>query len=289
MKSLSSLIAAVTVLIGTSSLAEEATLVGMLEQQASCGKEAVTAVRPLFAKQGQSWISLATPDLAAGYDLTDREWTIAFDGRALGTVDTRYPSEGAGYARTYDRDFRLTIAEDASLPAIANSRREFIGWCNLPEMRPLVVNSRPNADDPDRWKPFVVGRGYVELLFDAYFRALGEIPVCFNRPESHAFTADDLELVKAYRDVAGRQLVSLRLRSGGEGCEADPTVQLIVWFAITESVHHIGNNLELIDAGDYDGDGKSEIVFWHASYNRDGYSLLLDDLSRRVDFIWSYH
>lgn len=45
----------------------------------------------------------------------------------------------------------------------------------------------------------------------------------------------------------------------------------------------------LVDAGDYDGDGKSEILFWFERYNRDGYVLFYDKCSKFDEFTWPYH
>ena len=47
--------------------------------------------------------------------------------------------------------------------------------------------------------------------------------------------------------------------------------------------------MELVDAGDYDGDGRSELLFWRGGYNRDGYVLVFDELRQKVEYTWSYH
>ena len=44
-----------------------------------------------------------------------------------------------------------------------------------------------------------------------------------------------------------------------------------------------------IDAGDYDNDGHSELIFAKPGYNYDGYVLYDDDLRHPVEFGWSYH
>jgi len=41
--------------------------------------------------------------------------------------------------------------------------------------------------------------------------------------------------------------------------------------------------------GDYDGDGKSELVFSIDDYNRGGYRLFYDDFGQRAVFEFSYH
>jgi hypothetical protein len=50
-----------------------------------------------------------------------------------------------------------------------------------------------------------------------------------------------------------------------------------------------GNELLLIDAGDYDGNGRSELVFRKSSYDYDGYVIYFDDFAKSAEFGWTYH
>jgi hypothetical protein len=63
------------------------------------------------------------------------------------------------------------------------------------------------------------------------------------------------------------------------------------WFAgdTPQTLKFLGSGLALIDAGDYDGDGHSELVFAKSGYNHDGYVLFSDDLAHSAEFGWSYH
>ena len=47
--------------------------------------------------------------------------------------------------------------------------------------------------------------------------------------------------------------------------------------------------MHLVDAGDYDHDGKSEVLFTIEDYNRGGYRLLYDDFQKQALFEFSYH
>ena len=63
-----------------------------------------------------------------------------------------------------------------------------------------------------------------------------------------------------------------------------------VWFLLHDgTAKYIGRSLTLVDAGDYDGDGTSEVVFQYSGYNRGGYVLLHDHLTQVAQFTWSYH
>ena len=48
-------------------------------------------------------------------------------------------------------------------------------------------------------------------------------------------------------------------------------------------------NMTYIDAGDFDANGTSEVLFWFSGYNNDGYVLFTDNLKHRVEFTWHYH
>lgn len=47
--------------------------------------------------------------------------------------------------------------------------------------------------------------------------------------------------------------------------------------------------MSLVDAGDYDNDGKSEVVFSIAGDNLGGYVLFYDDFTKHATFEFSYH
>jgi hypothetical protein len=51
----------------------------------------------------------------------------------------------------------------------------------------------------------------------------------------------------------------------------------------------LGNGMQLVDAGDYDNDGKSELVFAIDRANEGGYELYYDDFKRHAVFQFSYH
>ena len=47
--------------------------------------------------------------------------------------------------------------------------------------------------------------------------------------------------------------------------------------------------MRLVDAGDYDNDGKSELVFSVSDYNLGAYALLHDNFRKHASFRFSYH
>ncbi len=63
------------------------------------------------------------------------------------------------------------------------------------------------------------------------------------------------------------------------------------WFVITPQgeMRWLGSNMWLVDANDYSGDGKSEVVFALNDYDRGGYRLYYDDFRQHAAFEFSYH
>lgn len=47
--------------------------------------------------------------------------------------------------------------------------------------------------------------------------------------------------------------------------------------------------MKLVDIGDFNGDGKPEILFWRTAYDQDGYVLFYDDFKKSLSCSWRYH
>jgi hypothetical protein len=63
------------------------------------------------------------------------------------------------------------------------------------------------------------------------------------------------------------------------------------WFAATPRGEPIfpGQGMWLVDAGDYDNDGRSELVFAIDRANEGGYELFYDDFKKHAVFQFYYH
>ena len=62
------------------------------------------------------------------------------------------------------------------------------------------------------------------------------------------------------------------------------------WFYVAgKEVRYLGSNMLLVDAGDYDGDGREEAVFKVQRYNNDGYVLFYEGFAQKAEFSWGYH
>ena len=201
-------------------------------------------------------------------------WTVAFDGGKIGVLNSAQPP------RFTDRtQLGMQIPErGASLPHIRDSAGRF----PFGGFRPLVAISQPNFTDPDGWKPFrATDPDLIRRARAAYRQQAGGSPPCNARCPD----ASLLAVPEGYRSARGEMLVAVMtatVKTGSsitaacqcEGALWDPEPD---WFLVRNGVfQHVGRSLTLIDAGDYDGDGVSEILFWREGQGdgRDAYVLL---------------
>ena len=210
--------------------------------------EATGSVRVAFRFQDGQWSAMPqdAPDFEALSSIAKQypdhlAWTIALDGKKLGTVNSVRPPVYSRYA-----DIGLQeLTPDSNPPRIRQGAAAFATWMGAQPVRPLAAISQPNSSDPDRWKPFVPPA-----------------------PEQAS---------KAYCSATGDVLLAFR---------AHPSV----WFLVRKGVNtRIGGDLTLLDTGDYDGDGASEVIFQSSGYNRDGYILFHPRDGSKQEFHWSYH
>jgi hypothetical protein len=63
------------------------------------------------------------------------------------------------------------------------------------------------------------------------------------------------------------------------------------WFVVDpkQSGWYLDEGMWLVDAGDYDNDGQSEVIFSIDRENRGGYELFYNDFRKRVTFEFGYH
>jgi hypothetical protein len=244
-------------------------------------------VRVAFRKQAGQWQAFASDvgDLdqlkAATQNFPQKlAWTIAFDGKARGHLESTAPPQWAFYS---DLGIEL-IRPGTKVIAIGHPDAGFERWdSDKPVDRPLVLVTRPNTRDPDQWKP--------ATLEDAY-RAAGIASLrAENKPEA-GFGDENIRVVKAYRSKSGRVLFALKLSKAVPRGDGPPGPEWQArWFVADSprSLKFLDTGLALIDAGDYDKDGRSEIIFAKSGYDYDGYVLFYDDFRGSVEFGWNYH
>jgi hypothetical protein len=260
--------------------AAKPTTVGVLEAP-QCLEPAQVGVRPLFVKTNAGW-QAADADHTRSLS-TATQWTLALDGRMVGTLSTD--------GMLADTPL-LALAAKQTLPQVANAQQRFGGWCSTPERRPLAASSTGAFADPDQWKPYSPTAKQAQALLSQYQAAVGaSVTTCegeTTRPWH--YDATDLTAVGGFQDNKGRQIVGVSLDASKNQCDGPPEEGWQPqWFVLGEAVRFIGSNLDLVEAVDFDADGASELLLWRTDYNQDGYLLLDSTLQTTQTVQWSYH
>lgn len=254
---------------------------GALEES-QCADPAVVALRPIFVQTATGWDPVSEPGLQALAD-AGAQWTLALDGKTFGQLSTA--GRIAGQAL-------LQPAAATPVPKLGNAQQRFGGWCSAPSRRPLAASTGSASADPDQWKPFIADTAAIAALLPAFRAEAGEqVPRCGGgEVENWAYQAEHLKATPSYRDRQGRRLIGLQVDPALNDCDG-PAEQGWVshWFALDEGTRFIGRELDLVEALDVDSDGSSELLFWQASYNQDGYVLLFNAFKGRSELLWSYH
>jgi hypothetical protein len=284
---------AVLILIASIACASEPTIMlGVLEDNSPS-----RAVRAVFQKKGREWQPFPSdcPDqaclktIALGYPST-ATWNIAFSGRSLGQVTASTPKDFEFYSSVGLQK----IVSKGPVPAIGKKSADFSGFLAIPVLRPLIAASQPYFEDPDAWKPAQPPPELAASLRLAFRKKFPEVSNCASHdddtPKLWQYRDADIKIAKSYSSNKGWFAVQILLT--GNRCEG-PTDDPFIgqWFAIAPrgAPTFLGTGLWLVDAGDYDNDGKSELVFAIDRYNRGGYELFYDDFKGHAVFQFNYH
>ena len=257
--------------------------------QQAYGAAETSVVRVAFRRGADGWE--AFPDNVANLDQlqganeqfpANLDWTIAFDGKSLGRIESARPKQWLAYS---DIGLHLLLAGE-QVPHVGKPGSDFSHWgAGGAVYRPLILVSAPNVQDPDRWQRAGRDDSLVKRAIDSFRAAVQKENAKFNLADGV------VELLKAYRSRSGSLLFALIVTGQAPAPEEVPGPEWSPHWFVTEGpdqVRFLGSELMLVDAGDYDGDGHSELVFAKSSYNYDGYLLFYDDFRRSAAFGWSY-
>ena len=298
------LLIALSAVAATGITAEKPILLGILEDVPGKyqGMPNSRYVRVAFQKSGETWKAFPSgcsdgptclKHLPSLYP-TEVSWTIAFDGKNVGHLTTHAPAEFDFYSDVGSE----TITSSGAIPTVGKRSQEYAGFLYGSVYRPLVAVSQPYFNDPDNWKPLKL-RPDVQASLRRQFRNLfPNVENCASPEENIGrpwqYRDPDIFIDRAYSSHTGWRLASLRL--GDYRCDGpsetpshDPFSSQ--WFVVDARGHidFLAQGLRLVDAGDYDNDGNSELLFAIEGYDLGGYELFYDDFKMHSKFQFSYH
>lgn len=274
-------------------------IVGVLEDipPAYLGASDVREVRVVFEKSGGEWRPFPNrcPDIECLETIISEypaevSWTIAYHGQRLGNLCSR--------ARKIDFYAHIglqTIVSSDSVPTIGEKSDIYATFgSGGPLYRPLIAVSQPDFKDPESWKSTEIPSELFtafRLQFRQKYPALCSIDRRDETVKPFAYREEDIELGKSYTSNKGWTIAQLLLKDAID-CDADvPMVGIAPWFVSDpqDSIQYLDEGIWLIDTGDYDGDGRSELIFQVDGYNLGGYELYYDDFKKHALFEFGYH
>ena len=245
-------------------------------------------VRPVFEKTASGWKA------SDGSSLPSHTiWTIAFDGENLGTVETQTSSERF-------TPVQEILTPQSGIPTVGEPSQQFAGLLGgggqTKVRRPLMVVSKPYFHDPDGWKRATLPRQIAVLVRNAFRRDYPHVDRCKDEAivqRDWKFPDSAFSFPSAYSSNKHSFLVEVNLDAGNCGYISEPDQpESEPWFFVSSngSVRRIGSFLTLLDAGDYDDDGLSEVVFvLSQGENTDGFVLFDGTFEKPVTVTWHYH
>lgn len=276
------------------------TTLGVLEDVPGvyAGEQNSPGVRVVFYKQGTAWEPFPSncPDQNCLKGLPSRypsevAWTIGFNGGTLGHLTAQTPEKFAFYSHVGLQ--KITSGEQ--VPTVGQRSKEFGGFLDAAVYRPLVASSQSSFKDPESWKPSPLSPQLIKALRQAFRTKFPTLCKSSAQDETRLvrfpYRDVDVGLVKAYASNKQWAVARLTLKDASdcEGTEAGLIAD--AWFFVDpqKAVRYLGSGMWLVDAGDYDNDGKSELLFAIDRYNRGGYELFYNDFKGHAVFEFSYH
>ncbi len=286
-----------TVSPGRSGPGHVAPIVGALEDVEVAGREEghlARRVRTLFRYDGHKW--MAYPHRPrdqrelrglAGKFPPSVSWTICHDGKALGVVVGRASRRWGFYGQVGLQE----PIPDSVAPSVGEPSRRFAGDSELPVHHPLVATT--GRCRLDGW---ALVPSLPKEVQDRVIAALPDPGASQRRVTSYAWPAsyrgpEGSWIVEVHRSVprlTERRVVFV----GPEGTTV----------AAGEPGSHVGLSDDtgplapgrispqlIVDIGDWNGDGKSEVLTKFERDNLEGYILLSSSGQALATFDWNYH
>ncbi len=273
-------------------------ILGVLEDiPTQYGEPDLRAVRAVFQKQRDEWI--AFPSEAFSYhDLESLPasypdqvtWTIAFDGRSLGSVTAETPS-------VFQSKSLIGVQETTSddpVPTVGEKSLAYSSFRLTPVYRPLVAFS-PTSATPGNVEALAASPALTAAarrLFRNRFPKTSNCSSSGAKPEPLVYGDDDIKIIQTYASNKNGSLIELSLT--GWACDTIAEYGGPFegqWYAADASgnLSFLGADMNFVDAGDYDNDGRSEILFSIDGRSTAGYRLYYSSFTKSAEFVFYFH
>lgn len=236
-------------------------------------------VRPLFVRIDQKeWQAAPRPgDTAPVAQLPKAfSWDVCFSGRAEGQLTAMLIADGMP---TTTPPYLLR-AEDRA-PWRTRRSGDYAGWLSTPVYKPILLMSSLNTSckDPEKWKQS--GTEKIRPQLNAMIAELRKkLESSAPGSSSYEFSEKDLKIYKTWGSPKNGVYAAIQTKS-------KPRVVETFHISSTSDIAYLGRDMMLVDAGDFDGDGYSEVLFKRRGDKKDVYELYSKG-KQVAESIWDY-
>ncbi len=260
------------------------------EQPPSSEPAKKRVARILFVKTSSRWAEAPLQQLAS----SPGEFTVAFDGKNMGQIKVRARQAMDGDDEPHIREITTPAAQ---VPQVGTPSKQFGGTIGFVTRRPLVLVAPANFRDPDGWKRHTgnLPEPVLRTLRKVFAERYPTVEICGagGAHKKWQYTPAEIQTPIVYFSRTEEYLIQTKF-SRESGCDPSDDVNNPwneLWFVVKPdlTVRGLGGLLILIDAGDYDNDGKSELLFLLAERSQETYVMFSDDFQQKV-FVssWNY-
>ncbi len=192
-------------------------------------------------------------------------WDVCFGGRAEGQLTAMLEKENeAGAKPPY-----LLRPEDRA-PWRTKRSADYAGWLATPVYKPILLKSSLSSScvDPYKWRQATADKSRPHLK-----QMIDELNKKMASPESEAdfyqFNEKDVRIHRTWASVKHGLIVSIQTLPKSRKTE---TFRVLP----SKEIHYLGSDMMLVDAGDFDGDGETEMLFKRHTESQDIYDLYSD-------------
>ncbi|WP_413578600.1 hypothetical protein ACLVWU_08690 [Bdellovibrio sp. HCB290] len=240
-------------------------------------------VRAVFKKVDKEWKIGMPPS-------SKTEWSVTSDGETIGSVETsEYKTDG----KLSSEGLLKVDTPVEETPQAGVLSEEFGTWTDLKVKRPFVLTKGKFKGDPEQWKKAKPSTELTESVVSEFKKKFKDAYKCKNpdsKFEKWDYAHSDVKIERSYKSNKDIWLIRAHLKESN--CDGPPPDYFTsVWYLIDSkgSISLLNTGSILVDAGDYDGDGSSELIFQIQRYNRGGYIIYWDNLKKNTEFTFSYH
>ena len=276
---------ALVMLSGIARAAEPGVTLGILEESPAlyAKSPAFFKIRLAFVRRADGWAAVChkdfcPPESAAGA----ATWSVGFSGKYLGNLPPPHAAQSEW------------VLDAKGVPTVGKPSAEFGSFLDSTVHRPLIVSSRQQFDDPEGWQKGKRPAKVIAALRSEFRKKFPEVGNCLKAGDEEAqpwkYSDANIQVPKFYRSRNAWALAALQLSPYRcEGPEDDAFAQQ--WFAISPegAIKFLDEGVWLVDAGDYDADGRSELIFAIDRYNEGGYILYYSDFAKHATANFHYH